>query len=150
MTALIYIYIYIYIVSTLLSNSKIFVYNYIEYTPTRVSAPNCLLFMLEKWKKCIGEKGSASILLTDLSKSFDRLIHDLLIAKLNAYGFDYNSIKLLYNYLTGRFQRLRINSNYRPQRKILFGVPQGSLVGPLLFNSYLSDLFLFCREFRYC
>ena len=68
--------------------------------------------MLERWKRCLDGKGSAGILLTDLSKAFDCLIHDLLITKLNAYGFDYDSIKLLYNYLTGRFQRVRMNSNY--------------------------------------
>ena len=81
--------------------------------------------------------------MTDLSKAFDCLIHDLLLAKLNAYGFDYMSIKLLYSYLTERFQRVRVNSNYISWSKILFGVPQGSILGPLLFNIYLSDLFLF-------
>ena len=106
-----------------------------------MSAQNGLLFMLEKWKKCLDEKGSAGILLTDLSKAFDCLIHDLLLAKLNAYGFDYMSIKLLYSYLTERFQRVRVNSNYSLWSKILFGVPQGSILGPLLFNIYLSDLF---------
>ena len=107
-----------------------------------VSAQNGLLFMLEKWKKCLDEKGSTGILLTDLSKAFDCLIHDLLLAKLNAYGFDYKSIKLLHSYLAERFQRARINSNYSLWSKILFGVPQGSILGPLLFNIYLSDLFL--------
>ena len=111
-----------------------------------MSVQNCLLFMLEKSKKCLDEKGSAGILLTDLPKAFYCLIHDLFIANLNAYGFDYNSIKLLYNYLTGRFQRVRINSNYSSWSKILFGVPQGSILGPLLFNIYLSDLFLFCEN----
>ena len=90
-----------------------------------MSAQNGLLFMLEKWKKCLDEKGSAGILLTDLSKAFDCLIHDLLLAKLNAYGFDYMTIKLLHSYLTERFQRVKINSNYSLWSKILFGVPQG-------------------------
>ena len=90
------------------------------------NAQNGVLFVLEKWEKCLDEKGSAGILLTDLSKAFDCMMPDLLLAKLNAYGFDYKSIKLLHNYLTERFQRVRVNSNYSSWSKILFGVPQGS------------------------
>ena len=69
-----------------------------------MSAQNCLLYMVEKWRKCLDKKGNAGILLTDLSKAFDCLVHDLLIAKLNAYGFDYLSLKLIYNYLSDRLQ----------------------------------------------
>ena len=74
-----------------------------------MSAQNGLLFMLEKWKKCLDEKRSAGILLTDLSKAFDCLVHDLLLAKLNAYGFDYKSIKLLHSYLTERLTISQLN-----------------------------------------
>ena len=111
-----------------------------------MSAQNCILLMLEKWKKCLDKKGKAGILLTDLSKAFDCLEHELLLAKLNAYGFEYYAIKLIHSYLTGRFQRVRINSNYSSWSEILYGVPQGSILGPLLFNIYLSDLFLFCQD----
>ena len=77
-----------------------------------LSAQNCLLFMLEKLRQCLDNKGSTGILLTDLSKAFDCLVHDLLIAKLHAYGFEYNAIKLIYSYFNGRYQRVRINSTY--------------------------------------
>ena len=63
-------------------NPKLSMYQYGFRKHT--SAQNCLLFMLEKWRKCLDNKGSTGIILTDLSKAFDCLIHDLLIAKLNA------------------------------------------------------------------
>ena len=108
-----------------------------------MSAQNCLLYMIERWRKCLDKNGKAGVLLTDLSKAFDCLVHELLIAKLNAYGFDYLSLKLIYNYLSDRLQRVRINSQYSSWSNITDGVPQGSILGPLLFNKYLSDLFLF-------
>ena len=107
------------------------------------SAQHCLIVMLEKWRASRDKGGCCGVLLTDLSKAFDCLAHDLLIAKVEAYGFDHNSIKLLYSYLTNRRQRVRINSNYSTWSEIISGVPQGSILGPLLFNIYLSDLFLF-------
>ena len=88
----------------------------------------CLLLLLEKWKKSIDSKGSAGILLTDLSKAFDCLSHDLLIAKLAAYGFHYDALKLVYSYLSLRNQKVRINSTYSTWSEIISGVPQGSIV----------------------
>ena len=110
-----------------------------------MSAQHCLLVMLEKWRICLDNKGSCGVLLTDLSKAFDCLIHDLLIAKLNAYGFDYSSLKLIHSYLTNRHQRVRGNSKFSSWNDIIYGVPQGSILGPLIFNIYLSDLFMFCE-----
>ena len=78
--------------------------------------------------------GHFSALLTDLSKAFDCLPHDLLIAKLDAYGFKNDALYLIFNYLNNRKQRVKINSSFSSFQNIISGVPQGSLLGPLLFK----------------
>ena len=80
-------------------------------------------------------------LLTDLSKAFDYLNHDLLIVKLNAYGFSFPALRLVHDYLLNRKQRKRINNSYSTWMKIDFGVPQGSIHALLLFHIFVAGLF---------
>ena len=87
------------------------------------SPQHCLLPMLEKWKSAIDNRKMFGALLTDLSKAFDCLSHDLLIAKLNAYGFSIAALRLVQNYLSNRKQRTKINSDFSSWEEILFGVP---------------------------
>ena len=86
-------------------------------------------------------------LLTNLSRAFDCLPHDLIIAKLNSYGFNLTALNLIQNYLTKRKQRTETNHLYSSWKDILFGVPQGSILGRSLFNICLSDLFLIVDDF---
>ena len=97
--------------------------------------------MLEKWKRSIDRGKVFGALLTDLSKVFDYVNHNLLIAKLNAYGFSVPALRLIHDYLSNRKQRTNINNSYSTSMEFVFGVPQGSILGPLLFNIFLADLF---------
>ena len=74
--------------------------------------------------------------------AFDCLLHDLLIAKLAAYGFDYHSLQMLRSYLSNRKQGKKNNYANSKYCNILFGVPQSFILGPLLFNIYICDIIL--------
>ena len=97
--------------------------------------------MIEKWYQSLNKGGHYGALVTDLSKAFDCLSHDLLIAKLHAYGFDIPALKVLHHYLRNRKQRLKIDSTFSSWEETLFVVPQGSILGLLLFNIFVIYFF---------
>jgi len=100
------------------------------------STQTALLSLLEKWKITLDKKGYAGAVLMDLSKAFDTINHELLIAKLKAYGFSNAALTFISSYLSDRWQHTKINNSFSSWTELLQGVPQGSVLGPLLL--YLS------------
>ena len=79
--------------------------------------------------------------MTDLSKVFDCIPHNLLIAELKTSDFDHYTVRYVYSYLKNRKQCVKINDTYSDLLNIISGVPQGSIVGPILFNIFFNDFF---------
>ena len=89
--------------------------------------------MLEKWKEVLGKGNFVDAIFMDLSKAFETLNYDLLIAKLEAYGLSITSFRYIRNYLNQRLQRTDVNNSFSLWKDIIAGGPQGSTLGPLLF-----------------
>ena len=86
----------------------------------------------------------------DLSKDFDGLNHELLLAKLHVYGFSRYGVKLFHSYPSNRRQRVKINGSYNTWRETNTGVPKGSVLGPLLSSIYITDIFYLTNGANIC
>ena len=107
---------------------------------------NSLVAMLEKWKMALDKAEYVSRLFMNLSKAFDTINHDLLIAKLKAYGFSKETLKLMKSYSKNRKQEVQINNKFSSEIDVIAGVPQGSRDGSLLYNLFMNDLVFFKEQ----
>ena len=111
------------------------------------STQYALINLLQKWQKCLDAcDGIVGTLLMDLSKAYDCVNHDLIIVKLEGYGVGENSLKLIQNYPSQRQQRVKVGSSFSEWLEIILGIPQGSILGPILFNVFINDFFFSLKK----
>ena len=133
----------------LMSSVTNFLSDFISAYRKGYSTNHVLLRLIENWKAALDSNLFTGTVLMDLSKAFDCIPHDLLIAKLHAYGFSFETLTFLNRYLRDRKQCVNIKNIRSDFLKILSGVPQGSILGPILFNTFLNDLFLCLKKQTY-
>ena len=105
-----------------------------------------LLSLIEKWKKTLNGKGYTGAVLMDLSKAFDTINHELLTTKIYANGFSKDALKLIFSYILDSWQRSKINKRFSSWSALLPWVPQGSVLGPIMFNFISMIYFIFYAE----
>ena len=106
--------------------------------------------MLEKCKYLLDNGYNIGVLFMDQSKAFDVLNHSFLLAKLDAYGFSLKSTNFIQSYLNKRMQKVNVNNKFSAWEDIYSGVPQGYILGQLLFRIFINYIFSFLTTCEMC
>ena len=114
------------------------------------NAQYSLLKIIKNGKKPLANDEKTRVIFMNLLKTFDTINHSLLLAKLTTYGFPDQALSLLQSYLCNRIQRSIINGSFSSWNEVIIGMPQGSILGPLLFNMVLNEIFLFISKCQLC
>ena len=131
-----------YIKSFIVNSMSKYISPYVSAYRKGHNSQHVLIRILEEWRQHLDNNKIVGGVFMDLSKAFDCVPHDLLIAKLTAYSVDENLLMYIYSYLPKRKQCVRINNVHSRFQNVISGVPQGSIVGPL-FNCFFNDFFYF-------
>ena len=125
------------------SNIEEFFSPFLAAYRTSHSTQHLLIRMAKEWKESLDNNLIVGAVLTDLSKAFDCISYDLLIAKLSAYGLNSDSLCYIHSYLKDCKQCVQINNKQSESDTIVSGVPQGPIFGPTLYNIFFNDFFFF-------